>query len=60
MDLIRIPELDMTLDELDSKLQNLARQKVELQETMLKLEGELVLVASVFAVRAIQELDKRK
>jgi hypothetical protein len=56
MSLIRIPEMDMSIDELDALLQDKAERKSKLHDEMMQLEAELITIASILAAKAIKEL----
>ncbi|HWQ20337.1 MAG TPA: hypothetical protein VN455_11210 [Methanotrichaceae archaeon] len=57
MNLNHIPELDMSLDELDAKLESLADRKLKLTEELLAVEGEIGTVLAICAAKAIRELE---
>ena len=56
MSLIRIPELDMSIDELDALLQDKAERKSKLHDEMMQLEADLTIIMSILAAKAINEL----
>lgn len=56
MSLIRIPEMDMSIDELNALLQDKAERKSKLHDEMMQLEAELITIASILAAKAIKEL----
>ena len=56
MSLIRIPEMGMSIDELDALLQDKAERKSKLHDEMMQLEAELITIASILAAKAIKEL----
>ena len=56
MNTIRIPEMNMSIDELDSLLQDKAERKSKLHDEMMQLEAELITIASILAAKAIKEL----
>ena len=56
MSLIRIPEMNMSIDELDALLQDKAERKSKLHDEMMQLEAELITIASILAAKAIKEL----
>ena len=56
MSLIRIPELQMSIDELDRILQDKAERKSKLHDEMMQLDAELITIASIMAAKAIKEL----
>lgn len=56
MSLIRIPEMDMSIDELDALLQDKAERKSKLHDEMMQLEADLTIIMSILAAKAIKEL----
>lgn len=56
MNTIRIPEMNMSIDELDSLLQDKAERKSKLHDEMMQLEADLVIIMSILAAKAIKEL----
>ena len=56
MSLIRIPEMNMSIDELDALLQDKAERKSKLHDEMMQLEADLVIIMSILAAKAIKEL----
>ena len=56
MNTISIPEMNMSIDELDSLLQDKAERKSKLHDEMMQLEADLVIIMSILAAKAIKEL----
>ena len=56
MSLIRIPEMDMSIDELDALLQDKAERKSKLHDEMMQLDADLTIIMSILAAKAIKEL----
>jgi hypothetical protein len=56
MSLIRIPEMDMSIDELDALLQDKAERKSKLHDEMMQLDTDLTIIMSILAAKAIKEL----
>jgi len=56
MSLIHIPEMDMSIDELNALLQDKAERKSKLHDEMMQLDAELITIASILAAKAIKEL----
>jgi hypothetical protein len=56
MQLIAMPELKMSLDELDRILQGKAERKSELHDEMMQLEADITTILSIIAAKAIKEL----
>lgn len=56
MQLIAIPELTMSIDEIDDEIQKKAERKIELHKELLQLDAEIMTLAALICAKAIKEL----
>ena len=60
MTTINIPEMDMSIDELDVLLRGKAERKSKLHDEIMQLDADLVILMSILAAKAIKELGESK
>lgn len=56
MNLIKPPEMNMTLDQLSTKLEEKAERKMALYQELMQLDADVIVIVGIMTANAIKEL----